>query len=295
MRHGFVINDVMLVAWTLFLLWRLVPGILKRRKAARREALATGWPALPGKVLGGTVAIADGRWELTLTYDSFEGNHGIELYRHNFLSKDEAEHAQRTLINQNCLVHSNPERPGDTTLLWTEVKTLLAEDPYVPSLVRLGQAGYRWLIGLAVLAVAGLSASATLFGIAMWGTSTCVCETMMVLLLAAPLVTIASMVPLNRMMVVAPREGTLRRLGFVLNGWQRAAMLVALTGMVASLAHFGPAFRALPMDADIPDKVFAGAAGVLAIPAYLLATILAVEGLRRLRPLDDTGGVTSAV
>jgi hypothetical protein len=295
MRHGFVTTDVMLIAWTGFLLARVVPGILKLRKAARREDLAAGWPAVAGTIRGGTVTLADSRWRLTLSYDAFESGHGIELWWHNFLSKDEAEHARRALIGRECLVHCNPDRDNDMTLLWSEVKALLAEDPYVPQLIRLGRVGYRWLVGLAVVAVAGLSASVTLYGVAMWGSSSCVCDAMMGLLIAAPFVSIGALVPMARMMVVAPREGMLRRLGFLFSGWERAALAVALVGMVMSLAHFGPIFRALGMDADIPDKVFAGAVGVMAIPAYVFAAIVAVEGLRRLRPFGDGVGVPTAV
>jgi hypothetical protein len=295
MRHGFVMTDVMLIAWTGFLLARVVPGMLRLRKAARREALAAGWPAVAGTVRGATATMADGRWRLTLSYDAFESGHGIELWGHNFLSKDEAEHARRALIGRECMVHCNPERDGDTTLLWSEVKGLLADDPYVPYLVRLGRVGYRWLVGLAVVAVAGLSASVTLYGVAMWGSSSCVCEAMMGLFLASPFVLIGALVPMMRMMVVAPQEGMLRRLGFLFGGWQRAALGVALVGMVVSLAHFGPMFRALGMDADIPDKVFAGAVGVVAIPVYVFATIVVVEGLRRLRPVEDGVGVPTAV
>jgi hypothetical protein len=294
MHHG-LMNDVLLIAWTGFLLARVVPGVLRVRKAARREALAAGWPAAPGKVLSGAVRMADGRWRLTLTYDSIEGGHGIELWWQNFRSKDEAEHARRALAGRSCLVHRNPERVEDTTLLWSEVKELLAADPYVPQLIRLGRVGYRLLAGLAVAAVAGLLASVTLFGAAMWGSSICVCGMMMGLFFAAPVGLILSMMPALRMMVMAPREGMLRRLGFLLGGWQRWAIGIAVVGTVVSVAHFGPIFRALPMDAEIPDKVFAGAVGVLAIPAYLLAAIFATEGLWRLRPVDETVGVAAVV
>jgi hypothetical protein len=295
MRHGFGMTDVMLIAWTGFLVARLLPGILALRKATRRELLADGWPTVPGKIRGGTVTMADGRWRLTLSYDAFDSGQGIDLWWHNFASKDQAEHARRALIGRGCAVHYNPERDGDTTLLWSEVKALLAEVPYVPHLVRLGRVGHRWLLGLAVLAIAGFSASATLFGIAMWGSSTCVCDAMVCLVIAAPVVLLASMAPMSRMLVVAPEEGMLRRVGFVLNGWQRWAIAVAAIGTMVSLAHYGPMFRALGMDAEIPDKVFAGAVGVLAIPAYLVATILAVEGLRRLRPVEETVRVPTAV
>ena len=237
----------------------------------------------------------DGRWRLTLSYDAFESGQGIELWWHNFLTKDEAEYARRALTGRDCLVHFNPERDGDTTLLWSEVKALLAEDPYVPHLVRVGRAGYRWLAGLAAISVAALVASVTLFVVAMWGSSSCVCEAMVGLIIAAPVLSGLALVPLARMMVVAPREGILRRIGFVLNTWQLVAIAVAVVGMVASLAYFGPMFRALPMDADIPDKVFAGTVGVWAIPVCLFAALVSVEGLRRLRPVEETVGVPTAV
>jgi hypothetical protein len=134
-----------------------------------------------------------------------------------------------------------------------------------------------------------------LFGIAMWGSSSCVCEAMMGLFLASPFVLVGALVPMTRMMVVAPQEGMLRRLGFLFRGWQRVALGVALVGMLVSVAHFGPMFRALAMDAEIPDKVFAGAVGVVAIPAYVFAAIVAVEGLRRLRPFGDGVGFPTAV
>ena len=61
MRHGFVTTDVLLIAWTGFLLARVVPGILKLRKGgaaggtrhgmargrgdgARRDGHDGGWP-----------------------------------------------------------------------------------------------------------------------------------------------------------------------------------------------------------------------------------------------------------
>jgi hypothetical protein len=295
MRHGFGMTGVMLIVWTGILLARVVPAILRQRKAARREALAVGWPAVRGKVRGGSVTMADGRWRLTLSYDAFENGHGIELWSHDFRSKDEAEYTRRALIDRDCVVHCNSEFADDTTLLWSEVTALLADDPYVPQLIRLGRVGYRWLVGLAVVAVAGLSASVTLFGVAMWGSSSCVCEAMLALFFAAPVVLILSTVPMTRMMVVAPREGVWRRLGFVVNRWQRWAIGVALVGAVVSVAHFGPMFRALGMDADIPDRVFAGAVGVIAIPVFLYAAIVAVEGLRRLRPVEETVGVPTGV
>ena len=175
------------------------------------------------------------------------------------------------------------------------MKALLAEDLYVPYLVRLGRVGYQWLVGFAVVVVAGLSASVTLYGVAMWGSSSCVCEAMMGLFLASPFVSIAALLLMARMMVVAPQEGTLQRLGFLFGGWQRLALGVALVGMVVSVAHFGPMFRALGMDADVPDKVFAGAVGVVAIPVYVFAAIVLVEALRRLRPLGDGVGIPTAV
>src|SRR5580698_7397099 len=105
MRHGFVWNDVVLIGWTVFLLLRVVPGMLALRKAARREVLAAGWAAVPGTIRGGTVTMADGRWRLTLSYDAIESGREIELWWHNFLTKDQAEHARRALTGRDCMVH----------------------------------------------------------------------------------------------------------------------------------------------------------------------------------------------
>lgn len=289
MRHGYF--GLLWVAWTVFLVWRLGRGFQTRRKDAERERIAAEWPATPGQVRGGSVRLADGRWRLELTYDAFESGQGIELWHHGFPTKLEAEHAKDALSGRACLVHYNPEREQDTTLLWSEVKSQLAEDPFVPQLVRLSRNGYRWLAGLAGVAGAGLLASVTLYAIAMAGSDVCVCDAMICLLIAGPVVMIASLAPMMRMLVVAPG----RRLTFVLRGWGLWAMGIALLGMAVNLAHYGPMFRALSMDANVPDRVFAGSVGVLAIPMYLFASIVALRGLRCLRPVPVEAAVAATV
>jgi hypothetical protein len=225
---------------------------------------------------------------LTLLYNYSEGGYGNETWSRDFASNLEAQHAKQAMQDRECAVHYNPEREGETTLLWSEVKAILDRDPYVPRLVRLGRVGYRWLVGLAAAAVAGLSASLTLYGVAMSGSSACVCEAVTVLLMASPMVLIVSLIPLSR-------AGMPQSWKFVLKGWKGVAMAVVLVGVAVSLAHFGPAFRALPRNAEVPDKVFAGVAGALAVPVYLLAAIFAVEGLQRLRPVEERVGIPTAV
>jgi hypothetical protein len=72
-------------------------------------------------------------------------------------------------------------------------------------------------------------------------------------------------------------------------------MGIALLGMAVNLAHYGPMFRALSMDANVPDRVFAGSVGVLAIPMYLFASIVALRGLRCLRPVPVEAAVAATV
>ncbi len=213
MRQGFF--GLFWLVWTLILVLRLGRGFQARRKDADRERRAAQWPTAKGRVRGGSVRLLSPRWRLELTYDAFESGHGIELWHHDFLTRLEAEHAEEALTGRACIVHYNPERGDDTTLVWTEVKELLADDPYVPRLVRLGRNGYRWMTVLAVAANAGLLSSVILYAIAMSGSKICVCDEMMYLLTAAPFVMLASLIPMSRVMVVAPREGMLRRLGFV--------------------------------------------------------------------------------
>lgn len=54
-------------------------------------------------------------------------------------------------------------------------------------------------------------------------------------------------------------------------------MGVTLVGMVMSLVYFGPMMRALPMDAEIPDRVMAGALGVLTVPLYLFSAMMTFD------------------
>jgi len=49
------------------------------------------------------------------------------------------------------------------------------------------------------------------------------------------------------------------------------------------------------MDADIPDRVLAGALGVLAVPVYLFSAMMTLTAVRRLRPVEQAAGVPAAV
>jgi hypothetical protein len=104
---------------------------------------------------------------------------------------------------------------------------------------------------------------------------------------AAPFFLLLSLVPMGRMMIVALRSNMLQRLLSVLPGWRRYAMGLTLLAAIACLAHYGPIFRALPTDADVPDKVFAGTFGAMIIPMYLFSVLIAIEALNRLRPAED--------
>jgi hypothetical protein len=151
-----------------------------------------------------------------------------------------------------------------TTLLWSEVKAELEREPYVPKpvqLVRWGRVGYRWGMGAAVLVWCGLAASAAVYGMAMRGSPWCVCEAMLVLLAMSPVVLIASMVSVSRVLMLAPRPDFPRRVWWAMNGWERGAMGVTSVGMGLSQVYFGPMMRALPMDAEVPNRVMAGALG----------------------------------
>jgi len=88
----------------------------------------------------------------------------------------------------------------------------------------------------------------------------------------------------RRMLVVAPSGGPVWRIAWVMNRWERWTIGAALMGTAASVAHFWPMLHAFPKGADIPDSVMAGAVFVVVIPVYLFAGIVAVKGLRRLRP-----------
>jgi hypothetical protein len=245
----------------------------------------------------GSTKLILGRWRLTLTYSYDEGGYGIELWEHDFATIAEAEHAKRVLNNRPCIVHYNPECVGVTTLLWSEVKAELEREPYVPKpvqLVRWGRAGYRWGTGAAVLACSGLAASVAVYGMAMGGCAWCVCEAMLVLLAMSPVVLIASIVSVSRVLMLAPRPDFLRRVWWAMNGWERGAMGVTLVGMVMSLVYFGPMMRALPMDAEIPDRVMAGALGVLAEPLYLFSAMMTLTAVRRLRPVEEAVGITAS-
>ncbi len=297
MRHGFGMTGMLQLWWVVILVARFVPDEFARWKAARRERLAVDWPVMPGRVRDGSTKLILGRRRLTLTYSYDEGGYGIELWEHDFATIGEAEHAKRVLNNRPCIVHYNPERVGVTTLLWSEVKAELEREPYVPKpvqLVRWGRVGYRWGIGAAVLAWCGLAASAAVYGMAMGGSPWCVCEAMLVLLAMSPVVLIASMVSVSRVLMLAPRPDFPRRVWWAMNGWERGAMGVTLVGMVMSLVYFGPMMRALPMDAEIPDRVMAGALGVLAVPLYLFSAMMTLTAVRRLRPVEEAVGVTTS-
>jgi hypothetical protein len=131
-HRGFGLSQFFLVAWPVVVVWRIALGVRGRRKVERRERLAAEWPSVAGKVRSGWVKKAEMGWRLTLNYDAFESGHGIELWQHDFASKGEAEHATRVLTGKACRVHYNPESEGEITLLWSEVQTLLAAEPYVP-------------------------------------------------------------------------------------------------------------------------------------------------------------------
>jgi len=286
------------LAWVVILIARLVPDGIRRWKAARLERRAAGWPTMPGRVCDASTKRMLGRWGLRLTYSSVERGYGIDLWEHDFATLGEAEHARRLLNGGACVVHYDPERVDVTTLLWSEVKAELEREPYVPKavqLVRWSQVGYRWGIGAAVLAWSGLAASVTVYGMAMAGSSWCLCDAMLFLLTWSPVVLGASLASVSRVLLTAPRQDLLRRLWWAMNRWERLAMGVVLTGMLASLVYFGPMMRALPMDADIPDRVLAGALGVLAVPVYLFSAMMTLTAVRRLRPVEQAAGVPAAV
>jgi hypothetical protein len=199
------------------------------------------------------------------------------------------------MVGRECVVHYNPARVEETTLLWREVQPVVEREPYVPELVRLGRVGYRWTIGLAVLAWSGFVASGAVYGLAMKGSVECVCDAILILMAATVVVLSGALVLLSRILVVAPGSGGWSRLGFVLNGWQRWAMGISLAGMVASLVHFVPQMRAFHHSAELPDKVMAGTLGAMLVPAYLFAGMVTVEALKRLRPVVGTVDVTVAV
>ena len=292
MGHGFHLSDGMFLAPLAVVLLSRLPDFLARRKAVRAERLAAGWPTVSGRVRAGSARrAAAGGWRVTLTFSSSEPTYGNELWWHDFPSKAQAEHARQAIVGRECIVHYNPERMEETTLLWSEVQPVVEQDPYVPQLVRLGQVGYRWTIGLAVLAWSGVFASSAAYGLAMKGSVECVCDVILILMAATVVVLSGALVLLSRMLVVAPGSGVWSRLGFVLNGWQRWGIGVSLAGMVASLVYFGPQTRAFHHSTEMSDKVMAGTLGAILVPAYLFAALVTTEALKRLRPIEETAVV----
>ncbi len=117
-------------------------------RRTRFEEEAVAWPAVDGRVHGGSVvAVPYAGFRLKLTYDAFGTGHGVGLWGRSFKSRGEAEHARDVLTGQACRVHWNPADERDTTLVWSDVQTLLSRQPYVATMAPLSAVGYRWLAG----------------------------------------------------------------------------------------------------------------------------------------------------
>ena len=91
------------------------------------------------------------------------------------------------------------------------------------------------------------------------------------------------------------RHGFHRKVWWAMNRVERWLLGIALGAMLASLISFRSALRALPDGADIPDRIFAGAIGVPAIPIYLFSAIMATAAVRQLRPVEAAVEVPAAV
>jgi hypothetical protein len=189
----------------------------------------------------------------------------------------------------------NPDREHQTTLLWSEVESVLDSEPFVPQLEPLSRKGYRWTVGLAVMSATGFAASVGLYAMALEGVAWCLCMAMLFVGMGSMVTSLGSFLVWNRMMIAEPSGGLRRCLASALNRWERWALGAALVGTVASIAHFWPMLRAFPKGDNLPpDNLLAGAVFVVVIPVYLFAGIVALEGSRRLRPVEAAGGVVAA-
>lgn len=100
MRSGF-----WLTGYALLWAWILGLRIFRRVFARRWEHRVAGWPSMPGTVSAGSVRPCGGSWRVVLTYDWSERGYGTDLWRHDFRSKAQAEHARQAMVGHECVVH----------------------------------------------------------------------------------------------------------------------------------------------------------------------------------------------
>jgi hypothetical protein len=271
--------------WITFVVVRLAMFMWSRWKAARMERLAADWPVMAGKVCGASVRPYSSR--LTVTYKSAVRGYVIDSWKHDFTRRAEAEHAKAALTGWECPVRYNPACEDQTTLMWADVRARLASVPYVPEIKPLTRAAYRWVIVLAVAGLGGLAACLTVSGMAMAGTSVCLCDAAIVLMIASIVMVPVAFGMWGKLAEVVPDGWFPRRMWKVMDVWERWALGLAALGMVVSEAHFGPMMRAIPMNADISDKVMAGALLAVVMPVYLMCGLAALKMLRRPKPVAE--------
>ena len=264
-------------------------------KTGRLERRAAEWPAVQGGVRGGSVALVPyAGFRLTLTYEAFASGHGIDLWRKTFRSRQEADHARDVLAGKSCSVHVNPEHDRQMTLLWSEVRGLLAQSPFVAVPVRLSRTAYRWLTGLAALAWVGLALSAGSLALVSAGSPWCVCGALVGLFLAGAVILFPSAGILARLSA-EPGQAGAAGMTKLFARRQMAVMVCSVLIAGVSLAHYLPMLRALPPDAQIPDRVLAGSLGVLSVPVYWFALMVAMRALERWKPAAMDRNIPAAM